>query len=589
MKSSPKFKLKANILLKLSASALVVFLALPLIFETDTKINDTSAEAYSLDGAEQEEEGMLPILGALPAKSGKFVKNYTGRLKRFYVDSLLNPPSQDNDEMYGAEPQEDDSLLSFLFLKKNKDTRASFDNQEETYSADAVFNDFGASDYSESAVQQTIYGAAPVKGLFESSSLDPYETQMQDQTVSSSVINKVNRATRAARRGGLFSIGLSPDAALKGQDAKVGPSIVRQGVFSAPLLASARTSAANNTSANSGNKYIGIAPKQGGYGSYSGQVDGFRGSGMSAGFSDNVASQGDFTQVANRTMARIRAISSQNTANGGQSNVNGANPSSGTTFGRTNQRPRPDLNINFGNQSKNNQNGQTHKDLFDPKAWPVKEILERKSTCEDPETIKEKTLLPPDSQFKLEDPDQTNSSVQSNAEVHKVDTCTTIEPGKEVNQDIVKQNAFLLDAGLDGESGGHMIPAEESSSAIGLELALGLYGANKKIITEGKPSSIKAFNIMDPNTFNKTASQGNTVVLTVSEQVAKAYPDNAILIQPGAIETKEGAEIIAKQINQFFKDEEARAARAKEREKEFSKQKAEELKKEMASDTASFK
>lgn len=369
-------------LLKIILGGLVVFFSLPLIFDGDAQ--DIASADRSKAAAEQEEQGqeMLPVVPtALPFQSQNVLEKYASRFKKFYVNAKKEK-SKIQQDIYQAE--------SGAMFASADTARNSFDNSSRTasnqeedkakeYFADVMADNSSkpaqtqqqaAIPYGAAATKQKIHDNAPVKGLYESSAVDSYESRAQAKEVYTNVMSKVDgtAAETQAQRGSIVSLK---------QAAPI------------PQTAEDKQAAAKES------KYIGIASKNtyGSKGANGKAYGGFGGGGVSAKAtgSANAASMGDFESSASAVESKTEEVAQDKivrhfTTTGGGT-AGGATDGQQATAGKptaSNPLVQPQGSANPPSQEGDGGGSSggtpTQPDnLFDPSKWTVD--FEADNTC----------------------------------------------------------------------------------------------------------------------------------------------------------------------------------------------------------------
>ena len=364
-------------LLKIILGGLVVFFSLPLIFDGDAQDIASATRSRTAAAQDEQEQEMLPVVPtALPFQSQNVLEKYASRFKKFYVDAKKEK-SKIKQDVYQAE--------SGAMYASADTARNSFDNSSRTasnqeedmakeYFADVMADNSSkpvqtqpqaAIPYGAAATKQKIHDNAPVKGLYESSAVDSYESRAQAKEVYTNVMNKVDgTATETqAQRDSIVSLKQAAPMPQTAEDKQ----------------ATAKES-----------KYIGIASKNT-YGAKAANdkaYGGFGGGGVSAKTtgSANAASMGDFESSASTVESKTEEVAQDKivrhfTTTGGGTAGGATSSQQATTVKPTASNPQvqPQQPSTPGQQGSTSPSGQgpgeptpSKEDLFDLNKWTSK-------------------------------------------------------------------------------------------------------------------------------------------------------------------------------------------------------------------------
>jgi len=352
-------------LLKIIIAALVVFFSLPLIFNTDAE----KVQAVKASGAQASSEAkpdMLPIVSskALPLQANNVLARYASKLKRFYIGSSKDK-QQIRQEILQSEngkaANPDGGVLYASSNVRNSpdvsgyQTASSGGEANGSYSA-ANFSAPAAIPYGAAATKQLINDDAPVKGLYESSATDSYESRFNADKVYSGVMNKVDRLTAKVPVLGGGKISLTPSLSVSPSETYASSSFAR---------------ANQGYSAGSDSK---VFAKTGGRGSSYGGGRIISPSSLSG------SSNGNFENQVYETGVKTSAASGEHLVRqyvGGVSGSYGANGAAayggaGQVGPQISQPGNTYINAPGLNNLNGNNKPQEEKDTFNPDKWTLK-------------------------------------------------------------------------------------------------------------------------------------------------------------------------------------------------------------------------
>ena len=373
-------------LFKIVLGGFIVFLTLPLIFDGDGQEAKTKAQTSSASTAEQEQQAVLPVVQkALPFRSENVLSKYAGRFKRFYI----NP--QETKQQISQEIQQEQNGFVYASADTADSTRASYgipaSGEDEAY-AKEYFSDVpsqnAAANYgaiADAGTKQKIHDNAPVKGLYESSAVDPYEARVKAKEVYSNAMSRVDASTspvevdeeipsaQAARASGKQAVYVSSSNLV--QEAKAAPSTQSKYIGIASK-GSSRPSSASSGSLSGGFGGGGISAKDADSSSSSTNIGGFEMAAQNVeGKVDKIAPEGgvsrSFTVVSNGK-AGTAVPSKQGVP------VPPQKPNTPPV-----NQPQPNNPSNSGNQndtSNPSEPTQPKPDTFDPSKWISKYTLD---------------------------------------------------------------------------------------------------------------------------------------------------------------------------------------------------------------------
>ncbi len=196
---------------KILGSAVLVFLLLPAIYEEEEVQKPTlasQATEFNPSGYESSGEN-LPVLENV--KQDNILVRYGKRFKKMYGKAFLSSREMDSSsqEQYAnkadEEETDDDLFLAMSALLNSKDNKEQ--NLRSSYASGTVApeddlnvnaityanNNSGYVAGSSAPIKQTMHDNAPVKGLYETSSVESYENRSKARQVYSNVMYKVEK------------------------------------------------------------------------------------------------------------------------------------------------------------------------------------------------------------------------------------------------------------------------------------------------------------------------------------------------------------------------------------------------------------
>lgn len=363
-------------LLKIIVGGFIVFLALPVIFDTDDAESAATSKA-SAAVQQQEADVMLPVVQkALPFRSENVLSKYAGRFKRFYVNSKEEKQKisqeiqlEQNGSVYASADMGGGVRSSYGIAASPEDEAYVKEYFTDAEAKDAPAN-YGAVPASSGA-KQKIHDNAPVKGLYESSAVDSYEARIKAKEVYSQAMSRVD--TGSATEAETMAV-----------------SRLATGKRAVYVSTSEEADSANN-SVKTESKYIGIAPKSGGRpspaskGSLSG---GFSSGGISAREADSSSGGiniGGFEVAAQNMEGKVAKVAPEggvsknftvvsNGQGGAQKPSDPANPNQPQKPGTQPNNPNNPNNPGGKPNDPNNPGGNDPQpkpkpNTFDPSEW----------------------------------------------------------------------------------------------------------------------------------------------------------------------------------------------------------------------------
>lgn len=192
-----------KLLLGLLISGTVIFLLLPAVFDEEEQKKEQPKTAFENAvsfNPDDGEGGSLPVFEG--RKKDNIFKTYSKRFKRMYGRALLNSPVQEAQETqyarssYNTSQDEDTLSLAMAFLLADDGERIrQVRSSRRVDSAQQEINAVTYDSYDDSylPVKQTVHDNAPVKGLYESSSVEPPESRVKAKQVYSNVMSKFEK------------------------------------------------------------------------------------------------------------------------------------------------------------------------------------------------------------------------------------------------------------------------------------------------------------------------------------------------------------------------------------------------------------
>ena len=547
-----------GLIFKIFICGFVVFLLLPAVFDEDEARpvkRQAFEDAVEFNPSLYDGEESLPILDIAEPEKGNIFTRYAKKFKRMYGQALFGRSDKD------AAPYEEDGNEELYYAMAALFNAGDLDSEDGEARAAYAASGGAAEKYNRdyfkgvpSTVKQTVHDNVPVRGLYEASAVESYETRSKAKEVYSNVMNKVDKTVPSAAKpkaeGAASSSGV--------EDEELYQSESVSGINDGAALASLR--AERNDS-----KYSGIAGRRGGsYNSYGvGSEVGLDGFGGALG--------GNFEAAAARAEKNISAAAGimrderREQEENGSAKLNG-NIYSGNVNGSSLQSGAHNETLNGGAQgggfseggsassgssgaagNNSNQNNPPlgQDTLFDQQKYDY--MLH--TTCEDDPIsgIQDdaESLVANGGQGLLEERD-----LQKHSNPDKIEPfCARPLEGAQSIADAINGKNIVVDLGLIRGNDGDLyrvIPTFSSLSSKGLG-QIGImeyYDEPKDAIRLGY--LFKGANISE---FASVAKNDNSIVITVSPVVARAYLGRSVLIEEGDLESKRGLKALAEKLN----------------------------------------
>lgn len=581
-----------GLILKIILGGFFVFLLLPAFYDEEKPAKGNSfkdAYAFNPDGYDGEE---LPVVEQEPSSGENIFKRYGKRFKQMYGRAFLGAPTEREEapRVYaGADNAEDDDLYYAMAMLFGGDEGSALRSSYEK-GKDGNINALPSGSYNggSSSLKQTVHNNAPVKGLYESSSVESYENRSRAKQVYSNVMKKIDRnapSRKAASAGGGNS------AADDGQNMSSSESgrleAFRNGV---PGMVSTPSWAADiSDSFLNGAKfnrvYTGIASRssnKGGYNSARANSGGTYGgfSNSRAEFTDedrNAQDLGElFIQASSDINAKVKDISQairdkaasgtgdsssvvpgpdiqRPDGNGGSSQGSGGGNTGGNDGGNGQGAGEGGSEGISGDNSGGVNNPDTpsaEDSKFDISKWDT----DMNRSCRNPDAPDAPSVI--GSSKWGQNFGSFSGGQEDDQDKIQVESCS----GDPVHVDNVpalngeiSSKQVLVDLG-EVEVEGQLLratPVEGSVAAAGIK-AIGF--KNYISGTQKIPSSEGAFNGIDKEGFIINAKNPNTIILTTSQKIAEAYIGRAVLINPGDLEKQSAVRQIAERLNNMDRE-----------------------------------
>lgn len=589
-----------SLILKIILGGFLVFLLLPAFYDEEKPAQKSSfkdAYGFNPDGYEGEE---LPVLEEeTPSKENIFTR-YGKRFKQMYGRAFFGAPEnrQEAPRVYadaGNEGGDEDLYYAMAMLFNGSEEAGSLrssyaGNQGGDRSGGSVNALPSGGGYAGgySSMKQTVHDNAPVKGLYESSSVESYENRTKAKQVYSNVMKKVDGiapAKKAVAGGEEQNISSAENGRLESFRNGV-PGMVSTPGWAADISDSFLNGVKFNR------VYTGIASRnsnKGGYNSARANSGATYGgfSNSRANFTEDDRNAQDLGELFAKTSSDINAkvkdisksvrdnVSSNGEASGGSSYLPGpdikipggdksgqekGNENSGGSIGSGGEGQGSDQGGADGSSGSvpggDNLGGEgadipepvvpsAEDSTFSVKDWDSNMARSCNPFADEPESLQQ---LPIRNLTEIK-----NDLLQEKdpADKIQVESCS----GKPVpvdNVPVLKEEIsskqVLVDLGKVEVDGRHLraTPSEGSIAAAGINII----GFNSYV--QGRqniPSSDGAFNGIDREEFIVNANNKNTIILTTSPAIAEAYVGRTVLINPGDLEKQSAVRQIAERLN----------------------------------------
>lgn len=607
-----------GLILKIILCGFVVFLLLPAVFDEEQAKpvkKQPFEDATEFNPSLYDGEESLPILDIAEPEEANVFTRYAKKFKNMYGRALFGRNDEKTPSYKTAQTDEygDEELyyaMAALFSAGNSEKggaeqRASYDsgNSKGGANINAVAYDKEYFSGVPSTVKQTVHENAPVKGLYETSAVESYETRSKAQQVYSNVMNKVDRtvpkAARAKALGEVSSAGTEDTESYQGGSygafdqaaaADIGYDDRMPDLNDSMMFAAASTKKNNS-------KYSGIASRSSsrsggnyGSGSYSAYSRNSVGSleDLGGGFGDSFEALLSRTQGSISTAADImkeerrereeneskgqgggnqsgndkESVPSQSGNLEGLPNDNGqsgGNEGSAVAGGDEETVPGDEAGEKDGaqnggqTQEGGKKPGQDNPPLgqdtvFDQQKYDY--VLH--DTCVDgPNSDRSaNTQLPFTEEIASFNSRKGILSPSSASNPDKIEPfCSTPLEGAQPIEAAIEGKNIVVDLGLTKGNDGnlyrvtptYMSLSDKGLSQIGIE---DYYEGSRNSISLGE--LFKGTRISE---FAAAANNKNSIVITVSPAVARAYLGKSVLIEEGDLESKSGLRSLSEKLN----------------------------------------
>ncbi len=583
-----------SLILKIILGGFLVFLLLPAFYDEEKPAQKSSfkdAYGFNPDGYEGEE---LPVLEEeTPSKENIFTR-YGKRFKQMYGRAFFNAPEQREEapRIYagsGNEGGDEDLYYAMAMLFNSSEEpgslRSSYAGSQGGDRSGGSVNALPSGEYAggRSSMKQTVHSNAPVKGLYESSSVESYENRTKAKQVYSNVMKKVDGSVPAKKSAaGVDEQNISSAESGRLESFRNGvPGVVSTPGWAADISDSFLNGAKFNR------VYTGISSRNSSKGGYNssransgGNYSGF--SNSKANFTDkdrNTENLSDHfiqdfidleTKIKNSDAAKVLREGSSHSSSYSSSN---AEPDIKIPGGdKAGQEQEKDSGKGQSNESSggsgqgSSQGGADGGDDFGgdgaDKPVPVVPSAEDKAFNEELYTniinggscgVSNEDLADSQPAFRKNFSSIKNNLPQAEdtADKIQVDSCSG-EPVPVDNvpalPDEISSKQVLVDLGAVEVDGRNLraTPGAESLAAAGIKvLGFGSYIPG----TQKIPSSKVDFNGIDREQFIVNANNQNTIIITISQAIAEAYVGRTVLINPGDLEKPSAIRQIAERLN----------------------------------------
>lgn len=609
-----------GLILKIILCGFVVFLLLPAVFDEEQAKpvkKQPFEDATEFNPSLYDGEESLPILDIAEPEEANVFTRYAKKFKNMYGRALFGRNDEKTPSYKTAQTDEygDEELyyaMAALFSASNSDKgsaeqRSSYDsagNVEGGSNIHAVAYDKEYFNGVPSTVKQTVHENTPVKGLYETSAVESYETRSKAQQVYSNVMNKVDRTvpkvTKPKASGEFSSAGAEEVESYQGGSyGSFDQDIIAETGYdeSMPDLNSSMMFAAASVK-KSNSKYSGIASRNtsrsgGGYsggGSYSaynrksvGSIDDLGGR-LGESFEALAARTQETISTAADEMRDERREKEENEykGQGGRNQIgnnNGKDSSPNTNLEETpsgngqaegnegevssggnedaesgdeeggKEGSQNDGQAQEGANKPNQGNPLWGQDtIFDQQKYDY--LLHKECIYGGGSAVSSKTKLPFAGGIESFDPRNSLQSSGANSNPDKIEPlCSTPLEGSQSTEAAISGKNILVDLGAAQGADGNLYrvtPTYMSLSNKGLsQIGIDSY-------YEGSENSIslgELFTGTNVSEFASVANNKNSIIITVSPAVARAYLGKSVLIEEGDLESKSGLKSLSEKLN----------------------------------------
>lgn len=598
-----------SLILKIILGGFLVFLLLPAFYDEEKPAQKNSfknAYGFDPDGYEVEE---LPVLEEESSSKDNIFTRYGKRFKQMYGRAFLSTPAEreESPSVYADAENaggDDDLYYAMAMLFNGSEEAGSLRSSYtggQGVSVNALPSDGGyAGAYS--SMKQTVHDNAPVKGLYESSSVESYETRTKAKQVYSNVMDKVDRSvpSRKAASGGevyssgsegreeqnissvengrleSFRYGVPGMVSTPGWAADISDSFLNGAKFKRVYTGIASRSSSrggyNSSRANSGSTYSGFSSSRTGFTDEDRNAQDLgelfakassditdKVKDISKSVRDNISSRGAGSSGGSSSIPGpdIQMPDGNKSGQGENKGQSGDNSGGNISVGNNGQGSSQGAGDgNSGDIAGGDNQGGGSSNIPAPvipsaedKAFDVEDWDTNMNMVCTPHTTQSTEDLPNFPAFK------NNFSVSQNKEPKvkdpedRIETCsdTPVDNVPPLSAEIASKQ-MLVDLGkvdIDGKNF-RATPNQDSVAAAGLK---GLGFANYIQGTNQISSAEGAFSGIDGEQFAGFANNRNTIILTTSPAIAEAYLGRTVLINPGDLESKSAVRQIAERLN----------------------------------------
>ena len=526
-----------GLILKILLCGFVVFLLLPVVYdeEESTPAGKTAFEeaaTFNPSLYEEDEEG-LPILEGAARPKGNILTRYVSRFKKVYGKALFGSAERGLSDSSGRAASLDDNEDLYYAMAALFNSASDKEGEGGAKSSYYKKGDMNASAYDKDylkeslpAVKQITHDNAPVKGLYEASSVEPYETRSKAKQVYSNVMDKVDRYLPAPLR---------QKNEEESSDTTSDSAAAEEAAVSSNLSGAAFAEDSLKKNDAPDRIYTGISSPA----SRGGKISGYKYSSGGKGES-SPGFKGSFEAAVSRTETYVSAakdIMREEKAN----NSGGASKGEALAAGQENDGNQPDggagqyYSYDDNNESANGNNPFIRDIMFDQKKYDgeIHDICE-----DDPSSVGAGAVV------------NKEGVSASEPEEDKIESlCATPLEGAQWLEDTVKGKNIIVDLGMargrDGKQY-RVVPTFLSLSSKGL----GQIGISEYYDSAAADINMgHIFKGADPAYISSLAGRDNSIVITVSPALAERYLGKSVLIEQGDLESKKGLRKLSERVN----------------------------------------
>lgn len=573
-------------ILKFLVCAGFVFLLLPAVFdeEKEPQTPSLAAQATDFNPSEYQGEESLPVLENAPKDN--ILVRYGKRFKKMYGKAFLSSNEPEESAQVKAASGEDDEDLYFamaaLLDSNTGETRgplSSYSNDNDNIdslnmNAIAYANtSAGYVNESSSSIKQTMHDNAPVKGLYETSSVEPYENRTKARQVYSNVMYKVEKNN--PRQSAKTAVSAEESSASVQTDSVEGTA----GATSSRASNSGKYSSFENGSADLGS------------GSYSG-FDSDSGEKLASAYKGFKKSS-KYTGIASPSSSRSSS-SRRGSSSGSYSSFRGGNAGSSEDdyYGDLSSQFEVDVNkategigaakeyltieqekAEAGKTETDNNKNNPEADKTpsedasnpQPPMPPTPENPDIVSPDKNKPTPKEELLFKPFDENSINtgdvpcdvEPMQVENKEEASTlkELPPPTECANPNPDSDKDAVDMGERGVLLDLGIrKGKDGKDYVVVPEpyafSSKGLGQIGVYNYVGGSANV-------GLENFSGIPVDEFKRLADDKNNIIISVSPGVHSQYPDRTVVIENGyALENAEDLKKIAKEVDNILNPKE---------------------------------